>query len=667
MNEPTEYPDALLRSVRESPDLESCAQSFGKAIALMAGADICFINLHDATRDLLKCVYVALPPEMEHLRATYTGFVFSAGSDNHRSFAEKSVLDIRPDNRHLFSVPSQIAMDRWKLRQIVILPLISPAGHAVCAGSISLMIRQHEISAGQIEAIRKWLGDEVMLLFLHMNYRAISEGAASVHDAETEIDSMLEFVAETANLTKEEEICPAVLEEFVARFDQDFGAIWMANGHDLSCIACHALNPNNVWFKRWKKACMEVPYSAENAGDGAISYVFGIGQHLLLEDIQTTSKNLSMPYKDARLIELSENLLSGLVYPIRRRGKPIGVLGLYSLRSSRGLSGAEIDRVGYWSDFLGALMESAKTHSRLEARSAELARSNAELADALESLRQTQEDLLRSKKLSALGAIVAAVAHELNTPIGNAVSIASTVEDDIHLFEEAVKNGLRRSTLEQFVQDMAFANGMIARNLKRAAHLIQDFKEIAVDKTTAERIVFNPSEAIHKMVFELNQEKGSIPIELHLPPIDHLMCDSYQGPFCQVIQNLTSNAMVHAFHGRSSGHIWIEVSEVENERIRIRVTDDGIGIPQSHLERVFDPFFTARLGKGRSGLGLYVSYNIVTSVLGGLIEVNSEEGIGTTFTVTIPMKAPVIPAQNGKPTPTPLPESAGTPATPSRH
>lgn len=633
--------DLLLSAARESPDLESCARSFGKAISLLAGAEICFVNLHDNTRNILQCVYVELPPEMEHLRPTYTNFVFSSGSDNNRSFVEKSVINITQENRDQHSVPSQMAMDTWKLQQIVIMPLLSRAQHQVCAGSVALMIRKAPITQEKIQEIQEWLSDDVMLLYLHMNYRAISEGAADVRDVETEIDSMLEFVAETANLNKEEEIYPAMLEELIVRFDQDFGAIWIATANNLNCVANHALNPGLSWYKRWQKTCMETPYSAENARDGAVSYVFKVGQHLLLEDIPTTNRNLAMPKKDAKLVGISENLLSALVYPIRRHGKPIGVLGLYSLRKTKGISGAEVERIRYWSDFLGAVIENAKIHSRLEARSAELARSNAELASALESLRQTQEDLLRSKKLSALGAIVAAVAHELNTPIGNAVSIASTVEDDISAFEDAVAAGLRRSTLEQFIQDAKFANGMITRNLKRAARLIQDFKEIAVDKTTALRVIFNPSETIRQMVFELSQDKGSIPIELHLPAESNITCDSYLGPFCQVIQNLTSNAMLHAFHGRSSGHIWIEVDELENERVRIRVTDDGIGIPEDHLERVFDPFFTARLGKGRSGLGLYVCYNIVTSVLGGIIEVSSEVGIGTTFTVTIPMKAPI--------------------------
>ena len=630
--------DSLLSAVRESPDLESCAQAFGKAISLLAGAEICFVNLHDATRNVLKCVHVVLPAEMEHLRPTYTNFVFSSGSDNYRAFAEKCIININPENRNTFSAASQMAMDRWKLQQIVILPLLTLAEHRVCAGSVALMVRHKEISAEKIEALCQWLGDEVMLLYLHMNYRAISEGATNVRDVETEIDSMLEFVAETANLTNTEEIHPAVLEEFVTRFDQDFGAIWMAAGKNLQCVASHAINPNIPWFQRWQKVAFEHPYSATDARDGAVSYVFHIGQHLMLEDIPTT-RNLPMPKKDAKLVGISEKLLSVLIYPIRRRGKPIGVLGLYSLRNSRGLSTTEVERISYWSDFLGAVIENAKIHSRLEARSAELARSNAELASTLESLRQTQEDLLRSKKLSALGAIVAAVAHELNTPIGNAVSIVSTVEDDINTFEQAIKEGLRRSTLEQFVHDAKFANGMIERNLKRAAHLIQDFKEIAVDRTTAQHFVFNPSEAIRQMVFELNREKGSIPIELHLPEPSDISCDNYYSPFCQVVNNLTSNAMLHAFHGRTSGRIWIEVAETENDRIRVRVTDDGIGIPENHLERVFDPFFTARLGKGRSGLGLYVCYNIVTSVLGGDIEVSSELGIGTTFTFTFPKKA----------------------------
>lgn len=633
--------ESLVTAMRGSAHLEGCIEAFGKAISLMAGADICFVNLNDATRKTLKCAYVVLPPEMEHLRPTYTNLTSSSGTDNYRSFSDQCVINITEDTRQQSSASNQMAMERWQLKQIVVLPLLTCAEPTLCAGSVTLMMRGKTITAHKIDEIREWLADKAMLLYLHMNYQAISEGAASVRDVEAEIDSMLEFVAETANLTREEEIYPAVLKEFIARFDQDFGAIWVAENNNLACVAAHAADDDIPWFGRWQKTCRDNPYSASNAQDGAASYVYCVGQHLLLENIPITTRNLSMPEKDSRLVAICEGLLSVLIYPIRRRGKPMGVLALYSLRYTKGLSSTEVERIAYWSDFLGAVIESARNYSRLQSRSAELACSNAELASTLESLRRTQEDLLRSKKLSALGAIVAAVAHELNTPIGNAVSIVSTVEEDITTFEEAVKAGLRRSTLENFIQDSRSAHALIARNLRRAACLIQDFKEIAIDRVTAKRLVFNPSETIRGMVYELLKEKGSIPIELHLPEPNAITCDSYPGQFCQIIQNLTSNALLHAFHARSSGHVWIEVEEVENDRVRVRVTDDGIGIPEKHLDRVFDPFFTDRLGRGRSGLGLYISYNIVTAVLGGSIEVSSEVGIGTTFTIIIPKKAPM--------------------------
>ena len=455
---------ALLNDVRHSPDLEGCAQAFAKAISIMAGADICFVNLHDEVRNVLRCVSVVLPPEMEHLRTTYTNIVLSSGSDNYQCFTEQRLINITQANRDQFSASSRMAMDCWKLRQIVVLPLLSLAENPVCAGSVALMIRGTEIPFEKIEKISQWLRNEVMLLYLHMNYRAAAERSTSVRDAEAEIDKMLEFVAETVNLTQMEEIFPVVLKEYVERFDQDIGAIWMAKGDQLHCVACHTDHPEAPWFQHLQQAYLDNPYSANNAGDGTISYVFCVGQHLLLENVPATL-SLTMPKKDAHLVSLTENLLSLLLYPIRRHGKAIGVLGLYSLRSTKGVPLADVERISYWSDFLGAVLENSGMYSRLEARSIELARSNAELAETLDSLRKTQEELLRSKKLSALGSIVVAVAHELNTPIGNAVSIASTVEEDIATFEEAVKTGLRRSALEQYLQDAKFANGMIMHNL----------------------------------------------------------------------------------------------------------------------------------------------------------------------------------------------------------
>ena len=155
------------------------------------------------------------------------------------------------------------------------------------------------------------------------------------------------------------------------------------------------------------------------------------------------------------------------MHPIRQFGKAIGVLGLFHLRQKHALTPPQMEQIGYWADFLGAVLESARTYDALDARSAELSSRNAELDAALMSLHQAQAALIQSKKLSALGAIVTAVAHELNTPIGNALTISTAVGDDAEYIEQELARGLRRSTLDSFIRKIQEASQMIHRNLDR--------------------------------------------------------------------------------------------------------------------------------------------------------------------------------------------------------
>jgi signal transduction histidine kinase len=130
--------------------------------------------------------------------------------------------------------------------------------------------------------------------------------------------------------------------------------------------------------------------------------------------------------------------------------------------------------------------------------------------------------------------------------------------------------------------------------------------------------------------------------------IDHwLEMDSYPGPLTQALQHLLENAVVHGFNGGKDGRSGtISVSAHDSSdpgltgpgsgEITIVISDDGIGIPAANLPRIYDPFFTTRMGAGGSGLGLYITHNIVTGVLGGHIEVVSKVGHGTRFTLRLP-------------------------------
>lgn len=281
---------------------------------------------------------------------------------------------------------------------------------------------------------------------------------------------------------------------------------------------------------------------------------------------------------------------------------------------------------------------------RVRERTEALNQTNNELSGALETLRRAHQDLVRSEKLAALGSLVAGVAHELNTPIGNSVTVASTMMENADSFAESARTGLKRSVLDAYVGNSRRAAELLLANLQRAANLVTSFKQVAVDQTSEQRRRFDVAEVVDEILDMLHPQLKSRPLEVRSSVPSGLVLDSYPGPFGQVVANLVSNAAIHAFNdGRARGIVSIEAEALPlavGGGLQLIISDDGVGIPPDHIDRIFDPFFTTRLGQGGSGLGLNIVYNIVTGVLGGQIRVESRLGEGASFVVRLPEVAP---------------------------
>ena len=261
-------------------------------------------------------------------------------------------------------------------------------------------------------------------------------------------------------------------------------------------------------------------------------------------------------------------------------------------------------------------------------------------AQAYSQLQQAQTQLVSQEKLAALGALMAGVAHELNTPIGNSLLIASTLEQKTNDLEAAVTGpGLRKSELLAYIADTRKASTLVMRGLHSAADLVSSFKQVAVDRTTEQRRVFNLHQVTHEIVATLMNRIRKANHQIRYAVPETIAMDSYPGPFGQVLTNLIHNALVHGFDGREGGQMQLLASTPAEGRVLLAFSDDGGGIAAQHLTRIFDPFFTTKLGQGGSGLGLSISYNIVTSLLGGQISVSSSES-GTTFVLDLPLTAP---------------------------
>lgn len=279
--------------------------------------------------------------------------------------------------------------------------------------------------------------------------------------------------------------------------------------------------------------------------------------------------------------------------------------------------------------------------SRVMERSSELADSNRELLSTLDTLRHTQRDLISAEKMASLGSLVAGVAHELNTPIGNSLLAATTLVERARDFQKTMEDGsIKRSALMEHLEDIKQGCNMIAGSLQRAGNLIASFKQVAVDQTNDQRRVFDLelllSDTLSTFAPRLRLANCSVVLDLKAS----FSLDSYPGSLCQVMNNLINNALLHAFDDRGWGNLSIQAREAELGWMEIIFSDDGAGMPEHVLHRIFDPFFTTKMGQGGSGLGMNIVYNIVTAILGGRIEVASVLGQGTTIKMLIPCIAP---------------------------
>ena len=302
-------------------------------------------------------------------------------------------------------------------------------------------------------------------------------------------------------------------------------------------------------------------------------------------------------------------------------GRPIGMLASFLDITERKRAETELQQL----------------NATLDARVQDRTRA---LESALAHLQQAQDELVRSEKLAGLGSLVAGLAHELNTPVGNAVMVASTLAGRQQEFEAAMAGGLRRSALDGFLASTREVTAVLERNLHRAAELIGSFKQIAVDQSSYQRRSFELAEVAQEIALALSPTLRRSGVTLVDETPSGLLLDSYPGPLGQVLINLVNNAVVHAFNGVPAGSVHIGAESLGTERVQLWVADDGRGIAPEHLRQVFDPFFTTRLGQGGSGLGLHIVYTLVTGLLGGRIAVQCLPGEGARFLIDLPRVAP---------------------------
>jgi len=249
---------------------------------------------------------------------------------------------------------------------------------------------------------------------------------------------------------------------------------------------------------------------------------------------------------------------------------------------------------------------------------------------------------VQNEKLAALGRLVAGVAHEINTPVGTSLTVASAFIDKTNRFAVDVASGdVRRSTLTEFIAASREAASQIMINLGHAADLIQSFKQVAADRNVSDRRRFDLGQVTERVVkglqFGLRGQNLTVSVECE----PNLAMNSYPGPYGQVLTNLVLNSVAHAFPDGARGSVHIAAQASGKDNVEVLFSDDGCGMSPEVKRQVFDPFFTTRRDRGSTGLGLHIVYNIVTNRLGGRINLETKPGAGTKIQIIVPREAPL--------------------------
>lgn len=270
----------------------------------------------------------------------------------------------------------------------------------------------------------------------------------------------------------------------------------------------------------------------------------------------------------------------------------------------------------------------AELEQRVSDRTHELEQSNTELRATLVKLQETQQQLVESKKLAALGGLVAGVAHEINTPIGIGYTAASFLADQANLYQQQhPDNSLAGTAVE--------SSQLICENLERAAQLISAFKLVSVDQASEQRRRFDLIRYLDEIQRSLKPKLKQSEPEITVLGPEQLMLDSYPGSYYQIFTNLILNSLLHGFDNQPGGKITIEIKPY-GKRMQIDYRDNGTGITEGWHNKLFEPFMTTKRSQGCSGLGMHIVYNLVNQLLQGHIECLPSDK-GAHFHIDLPM------------------------------
>ena len=251
--------------------------------------------------------------------------------------------------------------------------------------------------------------------------------------------------------------------------------------------------------------------------------------------------------------------------------------------------------------------------------------------------------MARSEANATLGTMIAGVSHELKTPIGNCLMTASALEGMARKFATEFESGsLKKSHFTSFISHLTEGTALMLRNMQRAEELLTQFRQVAADQASEQQRVFSLADTVHEIVATLAPSLKCHPHKVVIDISPGIRMDSKPGPLGQVVINLINNAYLHAFENRNDGVLTIR-GEADGDWVKLSFADNGVGMSEELLAKLFQPFFSTKIGKGGTGLGMAIVENLVKVTLGGDISVTSKVGKGTSFEIRLPL---TLPARN---------------------
>ncbi|TXI20708.1 MAG: sensor histidine kinase [Roseateles sp.] len=354
---------------------------------------------------------------------------------------------------------------------------------------------------------------------------------------------------------------------------------------------------------------------------------------VIVEDIATDP--LWAPYKG---LALPHGLRACWSEPIHAAGQ--GVVGSFAMyyREVRRPCAAELHALQTASHLAGIALDQARRDAERRRNAQWL---EEQVRERTAALAAAQDELLASRKLAALGRLVAGIAHEMNTPLGNALLAANALQAQSAALQGqlADRQPLKRQALTDWLDQAHSSTALIEQNVDRALRLINRFKQLTEGPGQVRRTRFGPRAAVLQAwaLVQTRLDVGRVQLVCHVP--ETLQLDGYPDVLQQVLEQLLENACLHGFPAGRAGQITVQAQRsADGRRLRMEVGDNGAGMPAADVARAFEPFFTTAFGQGGSGLGLFVAHSLVSGLLGGSLQIDSAPGRGTRVVLELPLE-----------------------------